>query len=111
MTRITGVIDQIEYLLLVMTPNALRSKVVRAEWRYGRQQGSCVIPIMAAPDLDFDDLAGWMRRTHFVNVEQKEQWDDGDFFRHLPYHFAEVARCCSTTAGCAGSSRSLASTG
>ena len=39
------------YLLLVMTPNALRSKVVRDEWRYGRQQGRCVIPIMGALEL------------------------------------------------------------
>ena len=44
--QITGVIDQIEYLLL-----ARRSKLVRDEWRYGRQQGRCVIPIMGAPEL------------------------------------------------------------
>ena len=50
--QITGVIDQIEYLLLVMTPNALRSKVVRDEWRYGRQQGRCVIPIMGHPSFE-----------------------------------------------------------
>ena len=45
------------------------------EWRYGRQQGRCVIPINGAPSLDYDPLAGWMRRTHFVDVGQKEQWD------------------------------------
>jgi hypothetical protein len=73
--QITGVIDQIEFLLLVITPNALRSKVVRDEWRYGRQQGRCVIPIKGAPDLDYAQLAGWMRRTHFVDVGQNEQWD------------------------------------
>jgi WD40 repeat protein len=72
--QITSVIDQIEYLLLVMTPNALRSKVVRDEWRYGRQQGRCVIPIKGAASLDDAQLAGWMRRTQFVDVGQEEQW-------------------------------------
>ena len=72
--QITGVIDQIEYLLLVMTPNALRSKVVRDEWRYGRQQGRCVIPIMGAADLDFGQLAGWMRRAHFVGPDEPDRW-------------------------------------
>ena len=50
--QIAGVIEQMEYLLLVMTPNALRSKVVRDEWRYGRQQGRCVIPIMGHPSFE-----------------------------------------------------------
>ena len=45
--QITGVIDHIEYLLL-----ALRSKLVRDEWRYGRQQGRCVIPIMGHPSFE-----------------------------------------------------------
>ena len=42
--------------------------------------------------------------------------DDGYFFQHLPYHLAEAGqarsggRCCSTTAGCGGSSRSRGST-
>jgi hypothetical protein len=42
--QITAAIDQVEYLVLVMTKAALASPVVRDEWRYARQRGTCVIP-------------------------------------------------------------------
>jgi hypothetical protein len=28
-----------------MTPDALRSPIIRKEWRYARQQGVCVYPV------------------------------------------------------------------
>ncbi len=72
--QITGAIDHVEYVVLVMTTAALRSAVVRQEWRYARQQGRCVIPVMGAADLDFSALPGWMRRAHCVNPGVPEQW-------------------------------------
>jgi hypothetical protein len=65
--QITQAIDHVEYLVLVMTPKALASPIVRKEWRYARQQGKCVIPVVGANDLDFDSLPGWMKRAHFVD--------------------------------------------
>jgi WD40 repeat protein len=48
--------------------------VVREEWRYARQQGTCVIPVKGAPNLDYSSLPGWMRHAHFVDYRQAEQW-------------------------------------
>jgi len=72
--QITEAIDQVEHLVLIMTPNALKSPIVRREWRYARQKGRCVTPIMASPDLSFDDLPGWMGRHSFVEWWEPESW-------------------------------------
>jgi WD40 repeat protein len=78
--QITEAIQQVEFVLLVTTPAALKSAVVRREWRYAREQGRCVIPITGVPSQDLtsqlasSDLAPWMRRTHFVDAAQPEQW-------------------------------------
>jgi WD40 repeat protein len=72
--QITDAIDHVEYLVLIMTPAALGSHVVREEWRYARRHGVCVIPVMGEPTLDFAELPEWMRRTHFVDSTEPEQW-------------------------------------
>src|SRR4051794_37986284 len=65
-----------EHVLRVMTRGALASEVVRREWRYARQQGRCVVPVTrgGTSGLDLANLAGWMRRAHFVDVDVAEQW-------------------------------------
>lgn len=72
--QITDAIDKVEYLVLVVTTGALASKVVRDEWQYARQQGTCVIPVRGESVLDYSPIAGWMRRAHFVDYKQHEQW-------------------------------------
>src|SRR3954447_4859861 len=74
--QITEAVDKVEYVLLVMTPGALASEVVRREWRYARQQGRCVVPVTKGgiSGLDLANLAGWMRRAHFVDIDVPEQW-------------------------------------
>ena len=37
--QLMDAIDSVEFLVLVMTPEALGSESVRKEWRYARQQG------------------------------------------------------------------------
>lgn len=58
--QITEALDNVEFMVLVMTPAAVRSPVVTKEWRYARQQGVCVYPVKGATDeeLDFDNLPG-----------------------------------------------------
>jgi hypothetical protein len=73
-SQITEAIRNVEYLVLMMTPNALRSNVVRQEWRLARQEGVCVIPVKAVPDLDFKGLPHWMQVVHFIDTEIPEQW-------------------------------------
>jgi len=74
-SQITEALDQVEFLIMVMTPAALASAVAQKEWRYARQQGVRVCPIMAmAPErLDFAVLPGWMRKAHFYNPER--EWE------------------------------------
>jgi WD40 repeat protein len=72
--QITDAINHVEFLVLVMTSAALGSEYVRREWRYARQQGKCVIPVIGAKGIDFDSLPGWMRRAHFVYPDEPDQW-------------------------------------
>ena len=81
--QITAAIDRVEFLVLVMTPAALQSAMVRREWRYARQRGVTVYPVMggktggddgetsAAPAIDFSTLPRWMRSVHFYNLDQE----------------------------------------
>ncbi len=66
--------EHVEYMVLVMTPAAMRSDMVRKEWRLARQEGVCVLPVIAAPDLDFQSLPHWMRAVHFTDPGIDEEW-------------------------------------
>jgi WD40 repeat protein len=61
-------IDQVKFMVLVMTPAAIRSDLVRKQWRYARQKGVCVYPVFEAKDLDFPLLPSWIRKVHFYNL-------------------------------------------
>ncbi len=71
--QITEALDRVEFMALVITPNALNSETVRKEWRYARQQGVCVYPIKGTPDLDFDTLPRWMSSAHFYDLDREWQ--------------------------------------
>jgi hypothetical protein len=75
--QITDALDNVAIMALVATPNALKSEVVRKEWRYARQQGVCVYPIKAEPHLDFSSLPRWMRDQHFYDLGALEDEDWG----------------------------------
>ena len=64
--QIAEALDAVEFLVLVMTPTALTSRVTRKEWQYARQQGACVYPVMGAPAdaLDFGSMPRWMSKAH-----------------------------------------------
>jgi len=66
--QITEALDQVEFMVVVMTPAAMQSPTVRKEWRYARQQGVCVYPVMGIPTLDFASLPRWMRDAHFYDL-------------------------------------------
>ena len=55
--QITEALDQVEFMVLVMTPAAMQSPMVRKEWRYARQQGVCVYPVKGIPTLGLCQLA------------------------------------------------------
>ncbi|HYR86543.1 MAG TPA: TIR domain-containing protein [Terriglobia bacterium] len=69
--QIQDAIDASEFLVLVMTPAAARSMVVRQEWTYARQQGVCVYPVIAGEGPDFQLLPHWMAKAHFHHLPQE----------------------------------------
>ena len=81
---------RVEYLVLVMTPNALRSDMVRREWRLARSQGVCVEPVIATKGIDFQSMPHWMRATHFVDPDVPEQWDRFILSLKSPCHIQRV---------------------
>lgn len=75
--QIVEALQNVEYLLLVLTPRALESSVVQREWRTARQLGVCVIPVAGCSmdQLDLALLPRWMADVHIVDIDVREQWD------------------------------------
>jgi hypothetical protein len=71
--QITEALDTVEFMVLVMTPAAMQSGTVRKEWRYARQQGVCVYPVKAHPQIGFGGLPRWMRDIHWYDLDY--EWD------------------------------------
>ncbi len=73
--QITAAIHGASFLLIVLTPGALESKIVHDEWRYARQEGVCVYIIKGSPDVDYSSLPRWMRNTHCYDLGSLEEGD------------------------------------
>jgi hypothetical protein len=73
--QIVEALDMVGFMVLVMTPKAMESDIIRKEWRYARQKGVCVYPVKGAADaqLDYTSLPRWMRSTQFYDLEF--EWD------------------------------------
>jgi hypothetical protein len=69
--QISAALDQVDFLVALMTPAAMISEIVRKEWRYARQQGVTVYPVKGASALDFTSLPRWMRDLHFYDLEHE----------------------------------------
>jgi hypothetical protein len=70
--QITDALDAVEFMVLVATPAAIASAVVKKEWRYARQQGVCVYPVQVPGlPLDFPAMPKWMRDSHFYNLDHE----------------------------------------
>jgi hypothetical protein len=73
--QIKHAIDSVQYLILVMTPAAMRSKWVAKEWRYAREQGVCICPVNGAPASDLreprESLPRWMSQAHSFDLEKE----------------------------------------
>ncbi|MFL5587731.1 MAG: TIR domain-containing protein [Ktedonobacteraceae bacterium] len=67
--QILEALETVEFLVLVMTPAAMQSPNVQWEWRSAPQQGVCVYPVKAAPELDYTSLPRWMHKSHFYTLD------------------------------------------
>ena len=68
--QIEHALDNVRFLVIVMTPAATQSEMTRKEWRYARQRGVNVYPVKGCPDiqLDYASLPNWMRKAHFFDL-------------------------------------------
>jgi hypothetical protein len=67
--QIVEALDQVEFMVLVMTPAALQSPIVQKEWRTARQKGVCVYPVKGSFPIDFASLPRWMRDVHWYDLD------------------------------------------
>ncbi|MGZ3646889.1 MAG: TIR domain-containing protein, partial [Ktedonobacteraceae bacterium] len=69
--QIEEALEHVEFMVMVMTPAALQSPIVRKEWRTARQKGVCVYPIKAHANIDFTSLPRWMRDIHWYDPDRE----------------------------------------
>ncbi|MCB0168360.1 MAG: TIR domain-containing protein [Anaerolineae bacterium] len=67
--QIVAALDQVDFMILVVTPAAMRSVVVKKEWTYARQRGVCILPVWGAAPMALDTLPRWLRDTCFYQPE------------------------------------------
>ena len=70
--QIEEALDQVRFLVIVMTPAAMQSEMTRKEWRYARQRGVNVYPVKGCreEELDYASLPNWMREGAFFRSRQ-----------------------------------------
>lgn len=71
--QIKDALNQVEFMVLVMTPAAMQSPVVRREWRYARQQGVCVYPVAVGTRESIGTVPRWMRDVHWYDLESQTE--------------------------------------
>ena len=89
-SQITSALDVVSFLVLVVTEGALRSEVIEKEWRYARQQGVCICPVIGAPDkkLNFAGMPRRMRDAQFYDLDR--EWQTFVLFLKSPCHVPRV---------------------
>lgn len=72
--QIQEALEAVEFMVLVATPAAMQSEIVKKEWRTARQLGVCVYPVLVPGlPIDFDQLPRWMRDAHFYTFP--DEWE------------------------------------
>ena len=89
-TQIAAALDDVEILIMVMTPAASASEVALKEWRYARQQGVRICPVFRGSNhaVDFSSLPTWMRKAHFYDLDK--EWETFIAFVRSPHRVSRV---------------------
>jgi hypothetical protein len=93
--QIKAGIDGADYLVLVMTPGALRSPWVEKEWRYARETGRCIVPITPSFDsATVEDELNALRAKLPVWMQKIQTYD---FDRYWKRFVAVLQNPCQAT--------------
>lgn len=82
--QIATALEVVDTLVMVMTPAVASSEVAQKEWRYARQQGVRVCPVLGvdADAMDFGRLPSWMRKAHCYDLTK--EWESFVAFLRSP---------------------------
>lgn len=70
--QIEEALNTVQFMILVATPNAMKSDTVKDELRLARNNGVCVYPIQdPAQPLVFSELPQWIRNLHFYDIDKE----------------------------------------
>ena len=67
--QILSTIEQVDTLILCLSPAAIKSPNVADEWRHARRVGTRVIPVIAA-DVDFNSMPRWMKKVDWLDFRK-----------------------------------------
>jgi len=67
--QILSAIEQVDTLILCLSPAAIKSPNVADEWRHARRVGTRVIPVIAA-DVDFNTVQRWMKKVDWLDFRK-----------------------------------------
>src|SRR6476660_5704634 len=67
--QIQEAINGVETMVLILSPQALASPIVAKEWRYARQIGTRVIPVIGE-DIDFKNVPRWVGKLDIMDFRQ-----------------------------------------
>ena len=67
--QILSAIEQVNTLILCLSPAAIKSPNVADEWRHARRVGTRVIPVIAA-DVDFNSVPRWMKKVDWLDFRK-----------------------------------------
>lgn len=70
--QIEEALNTVQFMILVATPNAMKSDTVKDELRLARINGVCVCPIQdPAQPVVFSELPQWIRNLHFYDIDKE----------------------------------------
>ncbi|MEM9952968.1 MAG: TIR domain-containing protein, partial [Chloroflexota bacterium] len=68
--QLKELIEESHYMVLCMSPEAIKSKYVADEWHHARSSGTAVIPVFAT-DVDMETVPRWMTRYHWYDFREE----------------------------------------
>ena len=78
--QVAKAIENVHFLILLLTPAALASGNVEKEWRHARQHCICVYPVKDPKNPpDFQKMPRWMSHSHCFDLDK--EWPT--FLAHL----------------------------
>lgn len=73
--QIEEAIKNSDSMVLCLSPEALSSSVVAKEWRYARQVGTRVIPVIARP-INFNEVPQWIAKVDWLDLRtDAPEWE------------------------------------